>query len=565
VSVVRTLIATALALGALAAPASAAIWTPIESNTTDDITAIEYQGADRFWYTTANGRIFKRVGSVFEQKKSVPGVVFRDVEFQAGGGIGLAVGSNGNVWRSTDSGDTWNQVTLPLGGRKSEERCDLADESVGDIDSVRFDGLGNAWFMAQGSQIFRSPAGPGVGTGWVYMNDAGATCKIGQNIDDAFFVPGSPAGYFIARSFGGVWFTADNLASAATQKPGDAGNGFTTIRRVAGDPANPNRQWTVTPGNGGFSYFSRTTDGWGTDAGWDIGNPSVRELSKPSDVDYAGGTVLAAGSAGLILHSIDGATFFHDGAAADLATRDWLSVGLASASEGAVGGSAGKMVVTSQANVTPDVVAPTGTISGPASIVAGQAATFTAVIGDSGGSGLNPGATAWTVTGLGNQSGATATYTFPSAGLYTVKVTFADNAGNTGTASRSVSVMAASGGGPTATPTLSLSGPGNTASAVIVGDRVRVRMRGTIKPPAGVSTAAACTGKVRLTIKKRKKVLFRGRAALQIRQGKCRFGKTVFLKRSKVGAGTRLRLRIRFPGNSVLREGSVTKTLVVKR
>jgi hypothetical protein len=169
------------------------------------------------------------------------------------------------------------------------------------------------------------------------------------------------------------------------------------------------------------------------------------------------------------------------------------------------------------------------------------------------------------VTGLGNQSGATATYTFPSPGFYTVKVTFADNAGNTGAASLFVSVTAASGGGPTATPTLSVSGPGNSASAVIVGDRVRVRMRGTVKPPAGVSTTAACTGKVRLTIKKGKKVLFKGRAALRVRQGKCRFGKTVFLKRSQVGAGTRLRLRIRFPGNSVLKAGSVTKTLVVRR
>ena len=51
------LIATTLALGALAAPASAGIWTPIESSTTEDITAIEYQSADRFWFTTAAGKI----------------------------------------------------------------------------------------------------------------------------------------------------------------------------------------------------------------------------------------------------------------------------------------------------------------------------------------------------------------------------------------------------------------------------------------------------------------------------------------------------------------------------
>jgi hypothetical protein len=282
-------------------------------------------------------------------------------------------------------------------------------------------------------------------------------------------------------------------------------------------------------------------------------------------VDFAGGTVLAAGSAGMIVHSIDGATFFYDGAAGDLATRDWLSVGLASATEGAVGGTGGKLVLTSQANVTPDVVAPTGTISGPSSLTAGQAATFTAVLNDTGGSGINGAATAWTATGLGNASGATATYAFPSPGFYTVRVTFADNAGNTGEASLFVNVSAASVG-PTATPTFSLSGPGNTATALIIGDQVRVRMRGTIRPPAGVSTAAACTGKVRLTIKRRTKTLHSSRTALKLRNGKCRFGKTVFLARSKVGRNTtRLRLKVTFPGNSILKAGQTTKTLVIRQ
>lgn len=179
------------------------------------------------------------------------------------------------------------------------------------------------------------------------MNDDGDSCKVDQDIDDAFFVPGSAAGYFIARSFGGVWFSANGLTTAATKKPGGAGNGFEHIRRVACDGGNPNRQWAVTPGSGGFSYFSRTTDGWSTEEDWDIGNPAVHDLTNPYDVDFAGGSVLAAGSAGMILHSIDGATFFFDGADGALATQDWLSVGLASAAEGAVGGTGGKLVLTS--------------------------------------------------------------------------------------------------------------------------------------------------------------------------------------------------------------------------
>ena len=72
-----------------------------------------------------------------------------------------------------------------------------------------------------------------------------------------FFVAGSESGYFIAKSFGQVYFTSNGLAGAASPKPGSAGNGFDQLRRLAGDPANPNRMWAVFPG-GGPSYVRRT-------------------------------------------------------------------------------------------------------------------------------------------------------------------------------------------------------------------------------------------------------------------------------------------------------------------
>jgi PKD domain len=222
-------------------------------------------------------------------------------------------------------------------------------------------------------------------------------------------------------------------------------------------------------------------------------------------------------------------------------------------------------VITAAANATPDIVKPTGTISGPSSAVAGQPVSFTLNAADEGGSGLNPASFAWTSAGLPAQSGQTVSFTFPSSGFFQVKVTFADNAGNSETATKSISVSSAPAG-PTASPTFTLTGPGNTSTATIIGDRVRVRMRGTIKPPAGVSVRAACTGKVRLTIKKKRKTLLNTRAALKLKSGKCRFGKTVFLARSKVGRNTtRLRLKVRFPGNSVLKAGQTTKTLIIRR
>lgn len=60
----RCLPLVALTLFAFAPSADAATWTEIPCNTTEDITAIEYQGADRFWFTTGASKIFRRVGGV---------------------------------------------------------------------------------------------------------------------------------------------------------------------------------------------------------------------------------------------------------------------------------------------------------------------------------------------------------------------------------------------------------------------------------------------------------------------------------------------------------------------
>ena len=52
-------LSTAAALLLPAATASAGIWTPVASNTPQDITAVDYRAADQLYYATANGKIFK--------------------------------------------------------------------------------------------------------------------------------------------------------------------------------------------------------------------------------------------------------------------------------------------------------------------------------------------------------------------------------------------------------------------------------------------------------------------------------------------------------------------------
>jgi hypothetical protein len=583
VSVVRTLIISALgalALGAFAAPASAGIWTEIPSGTTSEITAIEYQSDTRFWFTTSNGEIWKRKPDLsgFQNVRPADFVQLNDIEFQSGGNIGLAVGDNGTVLRSTNGGDSWAAVTGITAsnlGDGSGNKCTLA-EGLTNVHFVRFAGNGRAWIGADDRQIATSqpldPANVGATGYWKDANRkvppvAGDNCWIeqGDGFGDMFITP-NPNAFFIATGVGDqVVFSSNNLASTGQTKPAGSANGFILSGTLAGDPTNPNRIWAVSGAPYGNSTMQYTEDAYQTAHWFEILNDSGHPIpsSGPAyDVDFAGGTVLTAGNAGYILHSINGREFFWNGADGALATNDWRSVGLASATKGAVGGINGKLVITTRANATPDIVKPTGTISGPNSAVAGQPVTFTLNAADEGGSGLNPASYAWTSAGLPTLHGNPVTFTFPSSGFYDVRVTFADHAGNTETATKFISVDAAP---VLEKPTFSLTGPGNTATARIIGRRVRIRARGTITPPAGVSVSAACTGKVRLIIKKKRKTLVKTRAALKVRNGKCRFGKTIFIRRSRIGRATRLRLKVRFPGNALLRAGSVTKTLVVRR
>ena len=552
----------ALGVGAAAGPASAAIWTPIASGTTDDITAIEYQGPDRFWYTTGSGKIFKRIAGTFTQVQSPVATVFRDIEFQQGGDVGLAVGTNGAVYRSTNAGNTWSAVAvLSASNPLDANDCDEAVQQIGDVESVRFSGDGTrAWLAAGGSQIALSTGtNLTVGSAWSDANRSGTTCKIDLDIDDTFPVPGGDSVYFVSKYFGVVFSSTNNLGTTAQEKAGDAGNGFQHTRRLAGDPANPNRQWSVAPGGGGGSYYGRTETGWSNADDWAIANPEARGLDRAYDVDYAGGTVLAAGEAGMILHGTDGRNFFFDDAPG--LTEDWHAVSLADGANGAVGGSNGTLVVTTQANVLPDIVKPTGTIAGPAEARAGQPVAFTLNAADEGGSGLNPASIAWTSAGLPAQGGNPAAFTFPSPGFYSVTVTFADHAGNVGEATASITIAKAA-----KAPALpvSFTGPGSKLSAKLVGKKIRVTMKGAITPPAG-SGRAACSGKVTLRIKKGKRTMSDSKVKLKFKGGKCRFAKTVNLRKKKVGKTDRLRLTISHPGNSVLRKGSASRTLVIRR
>lgn len=565
--IARIALLTLFALALVAEPAAAAtIWTPVPSGTTSDITAIYYRGGDQFWFGTGNGEIFKRSGATFTRVSNTPGTVIQDIEFQpGGGGVGLAVGTNGKVLRTTN-GTTWTAVALPvLSSATGENTCNTT-AAAGDLDGVRFAGDGRAFIFGPNSQIAVSPlttpntSTVGTAGTWKDANKNGSNCFVAKDIDDAFFID-ADTGYLVSRDFGAVYFTGNHVTSTLAEKAADAGNGFTTRRRVAGDITNPNRMWAVTNGGGG-SYLRYTTDGWSTSDGWTVVNTD--DTPTMYDIASSGGSVLSAGNAGMVLHSIDGRNFYADPAPGTLATADWRAVDLASATDGAIGGTNGALAVTTAANTIPDIVAPTGTIVGPSTATAGTPVTFTAAVADNaGGSGIDPAGFAWTATGTAGGSGASVNLTFPAEGGYTVQLSFRDLAGNTATASTFVLVSkAAAPVDARPAPAFTLTGSGNGASARVSGGKVKIKVKGKIKVPAGVNKASACKGTVLLTIKKGKTLLTARNAKL----GKtCTFSKTISLSASKVKGARKLAVTVRFQGNSVLKPKTQNLSVKIKR
>lgn len=78
---------------------------------------------------------------------------------------------------------------------------------------------------------------------------------------------------------------------------------------------------------------------------------------------------------------------------------------------------------------------------------------------------------------------------------------------------------------------------------------VRFAIKGKITLPASVTPSQGCRGKVSVTIKRGKRTIFAKRLKIT---GKCRFAKTLTLKRSKVKKARRLSMTLRFNGNSAL-------------
>jgi hypothetical protein len=487
---------------ALAGPASAGIWTPIASGTTASITAIDYAGTTPV-YGTASGQILKGGGVV----STNPGFSVRDIAFNPSGTIGIAALSNARLLVSTNGGGTW--TTRALTTFNQSPVC--ASTPSGPVGTTPVTGNLNA--VAWASDTTAYVVGDMEGVVQKTTNSASSfaetsrlannTCRVDSGSDlmtDVRTVPGSDVVWIADQDFGATSVSTNGITSTVPRRTSEfAVNCFDHHPQLALDPTDASRAFMVD-GCSANLQLGATADGgssWNADQNYFAGSGS--DLTGLNGVAIAGGSALAVGNGGAILVDGNGRDAYFQRADGADGTNDWLSVAKLDANTAIVGGTNGRLLTTTSASAIPDVVAPGGTISGPVTATAGQAVAYTANLSDNaGGSGIDPGSLVWSGDGIPNGSGNPFTVAWPSAGYYTLTVSFKDVAGNPGTATLGVVV-----GTPrpaTPLPPVTTATPRATRSTSATADGAKI----TLGTP-NTCVAPGATFRVTLTWKKQKK------------------------------------------------------------
>jgi hypothetical protein len=460
-----------------ASSAAAGIWTPIDSQTTADITAVEYQAPDRLWWGTTDGRIFRR--GVTGPQLVDPAVSFNDIAFRSGGDIGLAVGSAGTVYRW--NGAAWSRVSLANSSFSPSFVCSSSPQPLvprnfaptGTMTGISWADANTVYIVSSDQGVVLKSTNAGVSFLDV-SRQADGTCRMSGWGDDVAALPGTQVVYVMDRTFGRRFSSADGVGSTMVFNGSFAVNCFDAPVRFALDAANPNRSFAVAGCSGDLSFAFSEDNALTYDYSLNYFGGQRASLLGLFGVAVSGGSALAVGNAGAILVSQNGHDAYFQRSSGVDATSDWRAASKFDASHAAVAGKGGRLELSDRANAIPDVVAPAGTISGPDTATAGQPVAYTANVADNAnGSGIDPAGFSWMMTDTPTTTGNPVSLTFPSAGEYTLTVTFRDLAGNTSEATKFVSVSNATRVSRTKSTTARV--PGNHAQHA-----TRVRARGRV-------------------------------------------------------------------------------------
>jgi photosystem II stability/assembly factor-like uncharacterized protein len=474
--------------------AGATIWTTASSGLSgsDQIRAIEYQSPTRLWLATANGKIATRQGDGSFAVQTVTSAVngFNDIAFKPGAAIGVAVGNNGYIERTTNGGASWTRVSfteLTANDRTDSYGCGGFNNGTSaplttttnpliPLFSVHWGPGSTVLVTGHDGTVLKSTDDGGSFTEINrYQRPYSATdpsptigCRLENgntgDVFDAQFASTTDANAIYFQVDGGpVFYTDNGLASGHTPvQTSDIGCGG-VFGRLALDLAQPAHQWSVTDrGSASPCLYFTTTTSADIYQSVTIPNANGATFRNSEDIAVAGTsppTVVTVGSGGDILNSVDGTNFYVNKLSNEDGT-DYYAVSGYDRNNFAVGGATGKLLLTTAGGTIPDQVAPAGVITGPATVTAGTPATFTAAVSDNvGGSGIDPAGFTWSAAGLPGATGQTVNLTFPAAGDYYVTVNFRDLSGNTASANMSVHAAGPTG---TAPPPTGIASPATT-------------------------------------------------------------------------------------------------------
>ncbi|MGB9182759.1 MAG: hypothetical protein WCB67_01735 [Solirubrobacteraceae bacterium] len=361
------MLALVASLVPVAAAHAASIWTPINSGTTDTISAIVYQSPTRFWYATTNGKIEYFNGSSFVAGAiTTAGENFTDLAFQPPDGVsgpgssglyGYAVTSNGDVFQTYNGGLSWTPVPPPL----TQASCtDTTTAAETELNAVVWSSPSTVYLLGNNSTLAKATNANTPTPTFTEINKTGSGGCAAQGLDttptnltDATFLPANPLdGFMISQNFGSLYATSNGFVSGS--KKSEMVNNFQGNPRLAQDPANPNRVWAVdhAAGGGGCDELCLqfSIDGGVTDAHATFPNDPTPSVGL-FDISSQGGTEVTAGSGGEIFNSVDGSKFYLQRADGALATENWRAEDAFDAAHAAVGGEGGALAVTAQANL----------------------------------------------------------------------------------------------------------------------------------------------------------------------------------------------------------------------